>query len=262
MSRMDILPPGYNMCPGCGMEASRSAAGTMCQTCEAKGIDPSSRSHQERKPERSVGRMVKKGRAASTTVAQPGANASLHGPALAAADHTAARRRGLALPGSPRSKRAEQAEPSPAAQRQMDAEVSEVKFRIDGVPVPKERPRVHTTDETNAAGVTSRKTVAYTPKGTKEFEAEVKLLSGQARKAVSAELLSGLLRVQIRIYCDRAAARSDIDNVAKAILDGMQGAVYANDNSVDALDVERDRSYTGRPHTWVRITRFKQPARR
>ena len=261
MSRMDILPPGYSMCPGCGMEASRSAAGTMCQTCESKGVDPSSRSHQELKPERPVGRMVKEGRAASTAVGQPGERSAAHGPAQSAADHTTRRGRGLPLPAARRTPSAP-AEGSPAAQRRVDAQVSEVKFRLEGVPVPKERPRVHTTDATNAAGVTSRKTVAYTPRSTKQFESEVHLLSAQARKAVSAELLGGLLRVQIRIYCDASAARSDIDNVAKAILDGMQGAVYANDNSVDALDVERDRTYAGKPHAWVRITPFRPAATR
>ena len=150
----------------------------------------------------------------------------------------------------------------PDAQRQITASVKEVTFKLDGLPKPKERPRTVTRETTNADGVTSRRTVTITPADTKAFEAEVKLVSAQARKKVSAELLPGLLRVEVWVFCSEDMARADMDNIHKAILDGMEGAVYANDNKVDSGEYIRDRFHTGRPYAMVRVTPFVPPSRR
>ncbi len=94
------------------------------------------------------------------------------------------------------------------------------KIIVPGKPVAKDRPRV------NKGGK------LYTTQKTKTYEELVNKMT----KEVMKEPLKGDVKVSIKIYANKL--RSDIDNVAKAILDGMTNAAYLNDRQVKILNVE------------------------
>ena len=94
-----------------------------------------------------------------------------------------------------------------------------VRFEIDCNPLPKERPRT----------IRRRgKSITFTPKRTKEYEAYVALLARQAMGSREPE--KGL--VAVRFVCYRARRNADLDNIAKGIGDSLQGVVFKNDNQI------------------------------
>ena len=124
-------------------------------------------------------------------------------------------------------------------------------FYVDGRPRGKGRPRMTKTGH------------VYTPKETKQYESEVR----QAFLRQGGESFAGV-PVSVRIEADypmpkswskrkREEARGtyaevkvDIDNLAKVLLDGMQGCVYDNDQSVVVLIARKKWS----DHGGVEIT--------
>lgn len=90
--------------------------------------------------------------------------------------------------------------------------------------VPKGRPRV------------TRRGFAYTPKRTKDFEALV--ARHAAKKWGVRPPFGGPVRVEI-FYQPRTNRRSDVDNVAKAVMDALIGIVYEDDSQVRTLVVVR-----------------------
>lgn len=95
-----------------------------------------------------------------------------------------------------------------------------VRFTIHGQPLPKARPRL------------SRRR-AYTPKKTKDYERLVKQVSGLA----ISEQFVGDVFVHIVFY-RRTKHRVDIDNLAKAVLDGMNEVAYKDDSQIKKLFLE------------------------
>ena len=122
---------------------------------------------------------------------------------------------------------------------------SVVEYRIECDPVPKGRPR---------AAVRGRHATLYTPKKTADYEAAVSRI---AKEAMSGDPLEGPVKVTIIAYFtfpksrskrDRAEMRNglvpclnraDVDNLAKSILDAMNGIVYLDDRQVTRLLVEK-----------------------
>lgn len=94
------------------------------------------------------------------------------------------------------------------------------KIVIPGKPVPKDRPRINSSGK------------MYTPVKTKMYE---ELVASRARE-VMPEPLTGNVRVDIKIYGKQI--KSDIDNLAKSILDGLTKVAYNNDRQVTVLTVE------------------------
>lgn len=97
-----------------------------------------------------------------------------------------------------------------------------VEFTIPGEPVAKARPRV-----------TSQGT--YTPAHVRKYEQSVHLLAANARArlGITTPRKANAWRVTIHLYrYSRKAA--DADNMVKAILDGMNGTLYADDSQVEA----------------------------
>lgn len=95
------------------------------------------------------------------------------------------------------------------------------KIIVPGRPVPKGRPRFN------------RYTGAvYTPQKTIEYENRVFFTAKQVIK----EPLKGSVSVEIKVYT--TAKSMDIDNVAKSILDGLNGIAYKDDKQVKKLVVE------------------------
>jgi crossover junction endodeoxyribonuclease RusA len=96
---------------------------------------------------------------------------------------------------------------------------------IPGRPVPKGRPRL---------GVRGRKVFVYTPPATVEYER----LVGWAAKATGCKPTFGPVFVALDIYTRR---KMDLDNVAKSILDGLNGIAYVDDDQVVELLVRKHK---------------------
>lgn len=97
-----------------------------------------------------------------------------------------------------------------------------IRIIIPGRPVPKQRPRFTRTGH------------IYTPQGTKDYEDFV----GWKAKEVIKEPLEGDIALYIRVYVNRNVF-ADIDNIAKAIMDGLNGVAYKDDRQVVCLSIQR-----------------------
>ena len=119
--------------------------------------------------------------------------------------------------------------------------VSSVSFFVPGAPVPKARPRV------------TRQGHAYTPARTVDWE---DLVGWWAKIAMKGRpTFIGPLNVELGFQ--GARKNSDSDNLAKAVLDGMNRIVYDDDKQIQRLVIERevDPAYTaGRKGVFVSVT--------
>lgn len=97
-----------------------------------------------------------------------------------------------------------------------------VSFVIEGAPVPKARPRVYRGH-------------AITPARTLRYEALVRLAAKRAR----VRLHEGPVALSLAFFFP-TLRRCDLDNAAKAILDGLNGVAYRDDSQVDELHVYRE----------------------
>jgi Holliday junction resolvase RusA-like endonuclease len=99
---------------------------------------------------------------------------------------------------------------------------------VYGKPVGKARPRFGRSR--------TGKAVAYTPFKTKKYEQEVKTLAQVAMFGKS--MLEGPVRVTVAAYFSHKTktgyhtSRPDLDNIIKAILDGLNGIVFHDDAAV------------------------------
>lgn len=98
------------------------------------------------------------------------------------------------------------------------------------VPEPKKRHRVR---------VIGKFAQTYTDPKTRAFESYISRLAAAQHKAMKAETLTGRLAVEMTFYCYER--KSDIDNFAKAVLDGMQAAgnVFKDDKQFDLISARR-----------------------
>ncbi|ADQ41562.1 endodeoxyribonuclease RusA [Caldicellulosiruptor acetigenus I77R1B] len=94
------------------------------------------------------------------------------------------------------------------------------KIEIVARPVPKARPRL---------GANGR---MYTPKETKEFEE----LVGWCTRSVVKKPVEKPVKVNIDVF---TKSRADIDNIAKAILDGLNGVAFLDDRQVVELRIRK-----------------------
>lgn len=104
-----------------------------------------------------------------------------------------------------------------------------VTFTVIGKPVPKGRPRVN------------RNGHAYTPARTLDWEAQVGWAARAAMKG--REPLTGPCRVELIFRGAHGSA--DTDNLAKAVLDGMNTIAYLDDKQVRKLHCERAQGAPG-----------------
>lgn len=116
---------------------------------------------------------------------------------------------------------------------------------IDGVPVPKGRPRF------TKAGV------AYTPAKTRAYEKQAAIIADIGMRANGLKRFECPVTVMATAYVpipksmskkDRAAAligfllpakKPDIDNIAKAALDGLNGIVWRDDALIVGLSIKK-----------------------
>ena len=138
-----------------------------------------------------------------------------------------------------------------------------VSFEIPGEPVGKGRPRF--------VRATGR---AFTPGKTMTFENMVKALAAEAMAGRAP--VTGPVSVHVSVHLGvaaswsvkrRAAAlagetrptkRPDVENVAKSVLDGMNGVVFADDSQVCLLVALK--CWTDRPRTEVLVNELAREA--
>lgn len=99
------------------------------------------------------------------------------------------------------------------------------KIIIPGRPVPKGRPRL---------GVRGRKAYIYTPPATREYEK----LVGWVAKCSGCRPTEGPVSVSLVVFC---RGKMDVDNVAKSVLDGLNGVAYEDDDQVVELLVRKHK---------------------
>jgi len=100
-----------------------------------------------------------------------------------------------------------------------------IRITIPGRPVPKARPRL---------GVRGRMAYIYTPPATKEYEK----LVGWVAKATGCRPVKMPVAVVLDVYIKR---KLDADNIAKSILDGLNGIAYEDDDQVVELLVRKHK---------------------
>lgn len=113
-----------------------------------------------------------------------------------------------------------------------------IAFTVPGKPIPKARPRT----VTNQRGTR----MTYTPGKCKAFERDV---AWEAKRA-KVRIHDGLVAMTLRfIGC---GPQGDADNLAKSILDGLNGIAYVDDRQVEELHIFVDR-HAKPPRTEVEI---------
>jgi len=95
---------------------------------------------------------------------------------------------------------------------------------IYGEPVSKQRPRMGKNGH------------AYTPKKTKEAEAVIRDAWSAKEFPMFGE--NDRLGVGLQFVCANER-RKDLDNMAKLVLDALNGVAYPDDAQIDRLEVER-----------------------
>ena len=126
------------------------------------------------------------------------------------------------------------------------ARLDHFEFAVKGYPVGKGRPKF-----TVRAG----RATAYTPKATQAAEANVAACYRRAAGWHEVDPLAWY-RVDAVFYLpDRR--RSDVDNLIKLLLDGLNGIAWKDDNQV-MMACGRKVLASPEPHTSVRITQLKQ----
>jgi Holliday junction resolvase RusA-like endonuclease len=106
---------------------------------------------------------------------------------------------------------------------------------IYGKPVGKARPRF-----SRRGG----KVVTFTPRETQIYEQNIKSLAQVAM--IGKDMFEGPVKVTIKAYFSHKkktgwhVSRPDIDNIVKAILDGLNGIVFADDASVAQLVASKE----------------------
>lgn len=139
----------------------------------------------------------------------------------------------------------------------------ELTFTIPGDPVPKARPRAFRDSRGNIRTYTPRETRAAEQKAKAEIDARLCRLGIRARpvlggKPVAVDLVFHLpipasWPARKRELADGALSSSkpDGDNLAKLILDAMNGVVFADDRQIAGLRVEK--RYSKEPRTEIKV---------
>ncbi|HEU4412826.1 MAG TPA: hypothetical protein VFS43_46720 [Polyangiaceae bacterium] len=128
-------------------------------------------------------------------------------------------------------------EPAPALAEQLDHVLASVLHRcprlvvdLPGPPRPKERPRAYVDDAGRAR--------VRTPKATKGYEGHVRRVAGLvalARGWPAGGWEAPGVRYVVRAEVVAESDLSDLDNVIKAAIDGLEGPVLPNDRRVLAV---------------------------
>ena len=116
-----------------------------------------------------------------------------------------------------------------------------VRFEVEGTPRAKGRPRFNRNNGS-----------IYTPKATLEYERLIAYRCKSAMNKARLKPFKGLVKVEVNVYFKGKSLRPDLDNVIKAILDGMNGVAYEDDQQVSELIAKKH--YKGLPKTEITVT--------
>ena len=136
-------------------------------------------------------------------------------------------------------------------------------FVVPGDPQGKARPRVVRRGD---------RTYSYTPEKTREYEQSVRAACAQAApdictRAVAVRIVahmpipeswSTVKKGRALAQMIRPVVKPDLDNIAKAILDGMNGVAWDDDKQVVSLRVEK--TYSAVPRVVVEVWEVKDDA--
>ena len=135
-----------------------------------------------------------------------------------------------------------------------------VGFTVDGVPVGKARPKFARRGNF---------VTAYTPSKTKTYEEQVALASRIAMQTVNKTICPSPIQVNMEIFVpipkswskikrtralngeEYPTTKPDVDNVAKGVLDALNGIVFEDDKQVVGLFIVK--RYSDRPRVDVRV---------
>lgn len=229
------LPPGWTLCPVCQAAGYKGNA-ACCDSC----IPPAEPDAPAATYRSVATRVVDK---PSGPIAPPPPSGGWSGQATPA-DPTATRRQ-TARPTAPN--------PSPSPSRpdgaaRRPAGVA-VEFDVPGRPVPKARPRVvRDADPFGGPGTTR----TFTPRDTVEWEATVRQVAALHVRSP----LDGPVQVEAWFY--GASPQADLDNLLKAVLDGMQPVAFADDRQVTRVIAERVDGVDGDAKVRVRVSPLRR----
>ncbi|OGF53945.1 MAG: hypothetical protein A2Z21_09350 [Candidatus Fraserbacteria bacterium RBG_16_55_9] len=113
---------------------------------------------------------------------------------------------------------------------------------LPGVPIPKARPRLGRNGDT------------YTPRSTVEYELGI---AWAVRQVLGAQMPDGTAEYLVRMRFYAKSRAGDIDNIAKACLDGLvrSGVVFVDDRQVTRIEAEIIRG-SAEPRTEVTVWRL------
>lgn len=117
----------------------------------------------------------------------------------------------------------------------------QLEFVMDGEPKGKERPRF------------TRSGHAYTPKATKDAEQAIRdqfKLTYPYYDEVDDGTTAWALRISAHTKSTR---RKDLDNIAKLVMDALNGVVWKDDSQIQELNIYRLPAATGSPYTGIEI---------
>ena len=124
----------------------------------------------------------------------------------------------------------------------------EMEMLIRAIPVPKHRHRTR---------VVGGQIISYTPRKVREWEERV---AWEAKAAGWKPVPAGL-QVEVRIDLWTSARwPGDIDNLAKSILDGLNGVGYEDDRQVRRLVVAMHQAGKGSERVYVRVSTLAEAA--
>jgi Holliday junction resolvase RusA-like endonuclease len=119
-----------------------------------------------------------------------------------------------------------------------DAPGCRIEFVVKGAPVPKARPR---------AAMRGEYPIIYTPKNTVQFERYVKQI---ATEHAPPKPLTGAICLDLKFMVQRPQSlpakiryntkKPDIDNLAKSVMDALEGIIYERDAQIVSLLVNKD----------------------
>jgi len=113
-----------------------------------------------------------------------------------------------------------------------------ITLHIDGIPVPQGRPRARTFKIGNDCRVQM-----YDPPKSKEWKEYIRLKAEYSQM----KKLEGAIKMDLVFWMPRAKSnkdkhhtkRPDVDNLAKAVKDALEGIAYKNDSQVVDLRVRK-----------------------
>ena len=138
-------------------------------------------------------------------------------------------------------------------------------FEIPGTPVGQGRPRF-TTINGHAK--------AYDPEKSQNYKAYVRMIATQAMQAIDFKMIEGACSIVIMAFFEVPKSKSkkfklaalnnkewptkkpDVDNIAKAIQDALNGLVYKDDSNIVYMSVSK--YYNTNPKVLVKVWEEKE----